>query len=755
MTETQQCTEHVTMESSFPAHMEKETLTSAMNQCQLGPRMGDREAPHDCRCTCCNHAVARAHQNANCSESVTTSPQECQSYGMNPVGESAYPPPRDPYPSIPSLTESRCLMELPWITDINPNHSVSPVQCQSRTPTLHYESLQQLEAGSPENIKAISAKAVSSQPPLDLDISMHDVHTPPVCHSQATQPLAVRASLRQEMKIKCPFSMYSMLGSCDHNGAEISSKDGDLKVTVPEGAIRDGDLVKFYVATDLYGPFKLSPFSQSDLASPFYWIGVSGLSCFQKPVRVEFEHYAVVTACNPTHYHLLSCEDYDKSYIMRQVDYRLCFKEQNNRSSCTFETYHFCSYCLAHGCESCDQINKVGAFYLKPANFQFLHHFAVEIWLSFITPLCVKKIEELCQMRGMILDSNCSHCFEVSCEISSTSYFELKYDECIDGWHADHSRSKKILASEVNFYNKFKCKEDLEASEKCSFFPPRFVNMTKMPECTADLNTNIMVTLYKNINSMESIPFKLFVSLFTTSIKASTKISKEISPPSISQHSCDKCKPQIKELLEYSSKISHCWKQIATLLGIPYDEITTINIDNQNVENKCLDMFNKWLSRSSTSICWCHFIQALNDVGLIDLAEETKKHLSYDISASVMTSISPAAASLGEGTLNGEHSSGDSCNKLTSFTNEFVRYLIDIPDKDLLYFVSRLLPKHSAVEVIKDIRCSNGSKENKLSVICKAFLNESNPSWTKIYEALREAKCNDQADIVEVTFLPI
>ena len=63
------------------------------------------------------------------------------------------------------------------------------------------------------------------------------------------------------------------------------------------------------------------------------------------------------------------------------------------------------------------------------------------------------------------------------------------------------------------------------------------------------------------------------------------------------------------------------------------------------------------------------------------------------------------------------------------------------------------LPKQSALQVIKQIRHNNGSKEDNIKEICKAILNEENPSWTKVYRALKEVDCDDLADLVKNDFL--
>jgi len=97
----------------------------------------------------------------------------------------------------------------------------------------------------------------------------------------------------------------------------------------------------------------------------------------------------------------------------------------------------------------------------------------------------------------------------------------------------------------------------------------------------------------------------------------------------------------------------------------------------------------------------------------------------------------------------------DTLNESSLNSKDLHRYLRKIPDNDLNYFVTCLLPKDSAIDVIKDIRRSDFSKMDKISKICKAFLNEKGSSWTKVYDALKEAECDGLADIIEACFLPV
>ena len=217
--------------------------------------------------------------------------------------------------------------------------------------------------------------------------------------------------------IKCPLPSNATIISsvCDHTGGILNTKDGGIKLTIPKDAIKDGDLVNICTATNLYGPFVLPTKCVTGLVSPYYWIGIARSYHFQKPVKVELEHYAVVTACDPSHYQLLTCEDDDESYTMRPVDYELDFEVQGDISLCTFHTQHFCSYCLWHKCEDI-VVNRIGAFYLKPENYQCLNYFTVEIWFSFLSSYCIKRNKELYMKNGKVLDTSCSCIFEVSSE---------------------------------------------------------------------------------------------------------------------------------------------------------------------------------------------------------------------------------------------------------------------------------------------------------------------------------------------------
>ena len=553
------------------------------------------------------------------------------------------------------------------------------------------------------------------------------------CNVLSTSTHSSVRTVPRSRKISSPLQDgKTMSSTCDHNGGIITSKDG-IKIIIPKGAIMNTDLITLYISVAMFGPFVIPSKRQTDLVSPYYWIGVSRSYHFHKPVQVEFEHFG---ACDPSHYQLLCCEDDDESYSMRPVNYDLKFKVQgDNILYCSFQTTHFCSYCLFHACDG-PVLNRIGAFYLKPENFQFLTHFTVEIWFSFPISRCLRRNEELYKKKGLALDVIYS--YKVASDKNSSSYFALDYDRCVNDWYVCHSRSTEIQTKEINFYNFFDNVEHLLAHEENALFPPRFiVTVTKKPECSADLDTNIKVSLceVEEKKSLASFQFKLFVSISNTTVKS-------YMSQSVSDHDCHKHQPSFIELMNYSIKILSHWELIALHLGIPGFKIESIDKDHSNdLESKCCEMFKIWL-QTDKSPCWCRFVHALVMVGLNEVAEEAKVHLL----ASCDNTNAMALLDITEDNLKSK--------EFIPSLYEFVKNLKAVPDGDLKYFIICLLPNKNGLQVIKDIRRSGGSKEEKIKKIYETFFNENNPSWTKVYDALREAECDDLAATIKTRFLP-
>ena len=112
--------------------------------------------------------------------------------------------------------------------------------------------------------------------------------------------------------------------------------------------------------------------------------------------------------------------------------------------------------------------------------------------------MCLKRNKELYKSRSLLLDA--SFIFKATSDKTSASYFVIEYSENLDSWTIKHSLQTQISTEMVNFYNHYKNMEDLKANEECHLFPPRFIfDVVKDTKCTTNLNTNITVKLYINI----------------------------------------------------------------------------------------------------------------------------------------------------------------------------------------------------------------------------------------------------------------
>ena len=563
-----------------------------------------------------------------------------------------------------------------------------------------------------------------------------------------TKKVPKSREILRNLNIKCPLSNNQIVSfQCDHKGRVINDENG-ITLTIPEGAIRNGDLVMFYIAVDMHGPFVIPSNCKTDLASPYYWIGVSKSYCFQKHIQVEFEHYG---ACDPSHYQLLICKDDDESYTMRPVDYELTFRVQGGRSLCTYYTDHFCSLCLEHNYKDQNK-HHICALYLVPADLENIlsqdhmnelepsHNFLVAVWFSYDVPFCLKRNEQLYKKEGMKRKE--SYLFSASIDETNEYFFELNYPPAADPWCMGYSRSKKILATDLNFHrDPLTTVANLKVNEKNGLFPPRFIiNLSNSKcNCSTSLNTEITITLRngseenKVINS--PIKFPILVQKCPTPIKCSLNQSKDITQP---DHDC--YEPKLAELMENHAELSSHWKSIACKLQILEHEIEVIKIDHNNFKDRCREMFKMWLQRTARP-CWCHYVEALRAVNLHNLAQKlTARYLKQrSMSADVTVSSIVNVLEDKDNTLN---------------HHRLKRLLIELTDSivldcDLFYFAYRLL----GIKEVRAIKDSNGSRVDKIHQICEAFLKTESPSWNKLYDALKEAQFFDLADKVKVCYL--
>ena len=254
----------------------------------------------------------------------------------------------------------------------------------------------------------------------------------------------------------------------------------------------------------------------------------------------------------------MCCGDDDESYTMRPVEYEVDITVKDGISLCRFLTDHFCSYCLYHHYKD-ENKHTIAASYLMPNlnDLGFQNNFSVEIWFIYSITLCLKRNRELYECRG--LKYVMGYLFEAPSNEEAHIVFTLNYLEKIDGWNISHDLSKEIKAKKVNFYNYYKHKEDLQASEENKLFPPRFTLWIKNPGlehvCSTDLDANITITLYDNKNHKNKVDSVIF-KVNAPRVHMLTEVLSSTSKDAITlpNHNCDDNRPTFKELLKYKDK---------------------------------------------------------------------------------------------------------------------------------------------------------------------------------------------------------
>ena len=564
--------------------------------------------------------------------------------------------------------------------------------------------------------------------------------------------LEIKTISSQEMSaslgIECPLPNENILSSvCDHNGGVIIITDG-LKISIPRGAISVGDIVTFYVAVSLYSSFML-PLAER-LASPYYWIGVTGSYNFQKPIEVEFEHYG---ACNPSHYRLLVCKDNDKTYTMQPaVNKVLEFTALDDRSLCRFQTYHFCSYCLCHTSEDdkCKNSStyRIAALYLKPRD-ESLSDYKVQIWFTFNAAKCLNRAKELYEKEDM--ENTESQYVEACCDKNSTNVFILEYNRTVDGWDIDHFPSN-ILAKEVNFYNHYDNNaERLRQCEEAKLFPPRFsLHIKNTESCNTHLFTNVSIHSHNNEKDKELLTGEPVKFIITRSRYSSSKPNYD--PP---KHSCAKNKPKLEQLFKHVQEFGSHWNYIAVFLDIPEGQIEIIKKNHPNdVEQSSFDMLTFWL-RDGICPCWCHFIDALYAAGLRNLAKQVDdrfRQLCTNEDEAQYSIKNDCKINIHAYKLKQLKRIPDMCDNNRIHDRQFKRVFKLISERSWGDVIMHLFEDGGA-DVLEDISHISDSRE-KRDKICEAFLNESNPSWSKVCRALKEADLDsEEAEMVEMLIL--
>ena len=107
----------------------------------------------------------------------------------------------------------------------------------------------------------------------------------------------------------------------------------------------------------------------------------------------------------------------------------------------------------------------------------------------------------------------------------------------------------------------------------------------------------------------------LFAELLQEHSQSTSRVDlspvKRVRFQSSISHNCKESTLKLADLVKYSQKIEHHWREIAFQMDVRKEEVDIIDTDHLYIQDKCCVMFTAWLKRT-TSPCWCKFMQALS-----------------------------------------------------------------------------------------------------------------------------------------------
>ena len=551
--------------------------------------------------------------------------------------------------------------------------------------------------------------------------------------------------------------------------------------------------------------------------SPYYWIGVFGSYTFHKPIQVEFEHYGgcdpshyQLSCCeDDDESYTMRPVDFELSFTVRG---NISWCTFHTYHFCSYCLYHDCKDHV--GLNKIIALYLKPADLGQRDNFtvQIWFSFPISHCLRRNQELYTSKdmvLDDDCSYTFLTpSDKTCKNYFELSyhrsvgwyiCYLRSatiqTEEVNFNHYTNIDNLRANEDISQFPPRFILDVTKNCECKNNLNMEIKVTLF--KFGEMI----------------------SKETVPFKLFVPVlslikyFTTNtsgrkhsmpsheckvctpelkdlVSYSKKISfywKEIAAllgiqdkidviDMDNYHAEKKCFSMFDTWLKRT--VNACWcRFIEALYGVGLNRVAEeakthirssktatvpcLDIDAEEflpvIQPVSLESKSEELKQPLQSISLGSYnLSAIQPISFESINEELTQPVSLksleceSLSLSVQTTklqLQMKPLSISEGNLKIAH---DTLN-----LRNLIRYLKDIPDTDLDYFIYCLLPNDSAVNVIKDIKLNSGrlSKEDDVKKVCEAFLKIKSSSWTEVHRALVQADCYDLARIIEATFL--
>ena len=174
-------------------------------------------------------------------------------------------------------------------------------------------------------------------------------------------------------------------------GGMLLIDEHSVIITVPKGAVTEGNKVQIEAAASLIGSYIIPKGFHP--VSAYVWIGASYI--FKKELQVQIEHHAVLSQPEDIlQMYILTASCKDKlvrkygqdMYEMHEAVYQPQFRIKG--SVCIYSTYHFCSNCLAKKNEAIP--DRIVVYHMLPESYELATAFKSEICFCYDLKLCKK-----------------------------------------------------------------------------------------------------------------------------------------------------------------------------------------------------------------------------------------------------------------------------------------------------------------------------------------------------------------------------
>ena len=180
------------------------------------------------------------------------------------------------------------------------------------------------------------------------------------CHSSGH---VVKQYLHSSQNVaSVPLQDHVTVIELDTYGGEYKNVDHDISLSIPEGAVADGEMIHMEVAVALYGPFHFSDGKRP--ISPILWLCIQEDIALLKPISIVLPHMLVnltredvanfgIQIAKADHREYVTTTPGKREYVFKPHSAAMELTSTQERGYVTIKTDHFCFICL--------EMNKIGS----------------------------------------------------------------------------------------------------------------------------------------------------------------------------------------------------------------------------------------------------------------------------------------------------------------------------------------------------------------------------------------------------------